>query len=270
MSVSSSPKRGTTQSQFLCIGHQSTPPPEQYTEIMFTIWYYTRYIFTWDTDIHVQDRKGSRGSPASSYRPVTLSVVMTKILELYIFEVCQTHTPHSAQFGFVDGRGTYMAISLAHDVMAYFNDCGSAVYTCSLDAEGAFDAIPHVVIFGKLDGIVPDYAWRVMYAWYRQMYVTIRLHGALGQILSVRRGTRQGGLSSPRIFNVFYGDLIDTISKSDRGISLRGETYSVFCYTDDLLIASTTSTGSQTLRDLCDSYPSTDCGSTLRKQAAPL
>ena len=123
---------------------------------------------------------------------MTLSVVMTKILELHILDVCQTHTPHPAQFGFVDGRGTDMAISLAHDVMAYFNDRGSAVYTCSLDAEGAFDAIPHVVIFGKLDGIMPDYAWRVLYAWYRQMYVTIRLHGALGQRLPVKRGTRQG------------------------------------------------------------------------------
>ena len=57
-----------------------------------------------------------------------------------------------------------MAISLAHDIMAYFNDRGSAVYTCSLDAEGAFDAIPHV--FGKL-------------------------HGALEQRVPVRRGTRQ-------------------------------------------------------------------------------
>ena len=187
-------------------------------------------------------KKGKDPEAASSYKPVNLSVVMTKILELYILEVYQTHTPHPAQFGFVDGRGTDMAISLAHDVMAYFNDCGSAVYTCSLDAEGAFDAIPHVVIFGKLDGIVPDYAWRVMYAWYRQIYVTIRLHGALGQRLPVRRGTRQGGLSSPWIF------------KSDRGISLRGETYSVFCYANDLLIASTTSTGLQALIDLCDSY----------------
>ena len=138
-----------------------------------------------------------------------------------------------------------MAFSLAHDVMAYFNDRGSAVYTCSLDAECAFDSIPHVVIFGKLDGIVTDYAWRVMYAWYRQMYVTIRLHGALEQILAVRRGTLQGGLSISRICNVFYGDLIDTISKSDRGIYMRGETYSVFCYAGDLLIASTTSIGLQ-------------------------
>ena len=147
-----------------------------------------------------------------------------------------------------------MAISQAHDVMTYFNGRGSSVYTCSLDAEGASDAIPHGVIIGKLDGIMPDYAWRVMYAWYRQMYVTTRLHGALGQRLPDRRGIRQGGLSSPWIFNVFYGDVIDTISMSNSGISLRGETYSVFCYADDLLIASTTSTGLQALIDLCDSY----------------
>ena len=152
------------------------------------------------------------------------------------------------------GERTDMAISLAHDVMAYFNDHGSAVYTCSLDAEGAFDAIPHVVIFGKLDGIMPDYAWRVLYAWYRQMYVTIRLHGTLGQRLPVKRGTRQGGLSSPWIFNLLYEDLINNISHSDSGISLRGETYNVFCYADDLLITSTTVSGLQSLIDMCDSY----------------
>ena len=199
-------------------------------------------------------KKGKDSQAANSYRPVSLSVFITKILELHILDVCQTHTPHPAQFGFVDGRGTYMAISLAHDVTAYFNDRGSAVYTCSLDTEGAFDAIPHVVIFGKLDGITPDYAWRVLYAWYRQMYVAIRLHGGLGQRLSVKRGTRQGGLSSPWICNVFYEDLIDNISHSDRGISLRGETYNVLCYADALLITSTTVSGLQSLIDMCDSY----------------
>ena len=68
--------------------------------------------------------KGKDPEAASSYRPVTLSVVMTKILQLYILDVCQTHTPHPDQFGFVDGRGADMAISLAHDVMVYSNDRG--------------------------------------------------------------------------------------------------------------------------------------------------
>ena len=50
-----------------------------------------------------------------------------------------------------------MAIAVAHDVSQYYNSRGSSTFTCSLDAEGAFDHIPHSVIFGKLDGMMPDH-----------------------------------------------------------------------------------------------------------------
>ena len=72
----------------------------------------------------------------------------------------------------------------------------------------------------------------------------IRLHGALGQRLPVRRRTRQGDYAAhgSSTYSTGVGDPIDTISKSDSGLSPRGETYSVFCYADDPIIASTTST----------------------------
>ena len=156
-----------------------------------------------------------------------------------------------------------MAISLAHDVLAYFNDRGSAVCTCSIDA------IPHAGIFGKLDGIVPDYDYVCVVSVNACHHKATRSTRAE---IACQEMNPPGGLSSPWIFNLFYRDLIYTISKSDRGISLRGKTYSVFCYADDLPIASTTSTGLEALIDLCGSYiyPSTECGSTLRQQAAPL
>ena len=96
--------------------------------------------------------------------------------------------------------------------------------------------------------IYRNIAWSVsvaIHAFGRQSHVWLKLlrcHGCRGNnIINIRF--------------IIYGDLIDTtVSKSDRGISLRGETYSVFCYADDLLIASTTSTGLQALIDLCDSY----------------
>ena len=40
-------------------------------------------------------KKGKDPQAANSYRPVTLSVVMTKILELHILDVCQTHATPS-------------------------------------------------------------------------------------------------------------------------------------------------------------------------------
>ena len=50
-------------------------------------------------------------------------------------------------YRFVAGRGMNMATSLANGVIQYYTKRGSPVYTCSLDAEGAFDAVPHAILF---------------------------------------------------------------------------------------------------------------------------
>ena len=42
-----------------------------------------------------------------------------------------------------------MAVSLANDIFTYCIDKGSPVFTCSLDAQGAFDEIPHSILFKK-------------------------------------------------------------------------------------------------------------------------
>ena len=39
-----------------------------------------------------------------------------------------------------------MATFLANDVFSYCTKRGLPVYTCSLEAEGAFDAVPHSVL----------------------------------------------------------------------------------------------------------------------------
>ena len=103
-------------------------------------------------------KTGKASHLASSYRQVTLSVTLSKVLELHILHMCQQHQPHPAQFGFASDRGTDMVIALAHDVSEYFNRRGSPVFTCSLDAQGALDHIPHSVIFAKLDGVLPDHS----------------------------------------------------------------------------------------------------------------
>ena len=67
----------------------------------------------------------------------------------------------------------------------------------------------------------------------------------------MERGTRQGGLNSPLIFNAFYQDLVQKLQNNiQHGIVINGITYNVFAYADDLLLASTTVTGLQSLIDL--------------------
>ena len=76
------------------------------------------------------------------------------------------------------------------------------------------------------------------------IYVRVRWNGALGHEIQIKKGTRQGGITSPFLFNAFYHDMI---TMTVGGIRIVCTSYSVFCYADDVLVASTTTTGLQTL-----------------------
>ena len=67
-----------------------------------------------------------------------------------------------------------MAVSLVNDGISYCTERGSPVYTCSLDAQGAFDAIPHAVLFRKAMDVLPDHGWMIIVNWYRAICVQIK------------------------------------------------------------------------------------------------
>jgi exonuclease III len=193
-------------------------------------------------------------SVPKNYRPITLSPTFSKILEKFLLLKCKGYRFSEAQFGFVEGVGTDIAATLYHDVVSHCNYRGSAVYTCSLDAEGAFDFIPHEMLFFKCMDIVPGHLWLTLLNWYSKLSVCIKWHGKLSTAVMVKQGTRQGGLSSPFLFNCFYYDLITELDSAQTGIRIHNINYNVFCYADDVMIASLTQSGLQHLTNLAASY----------------
>jgi len=129
------------------------------------------------------------------YRPVTVSCTLSKFLELYIdmglLNVSGYHEFGDLQFGFVAGRSTNMATSLANDIIKYSTKRGSPVYTCSLDAEVAFDAVPHAILFQKAINVIPDNCWVIMVKWYRSIYVQVKWSSILSEPTKICKGTRQ-------------------------------------------------------------------------------
>ena len=107
-------------------------------------------------------------------------------------------------------------------IVVTYKDRGSTVYTCFLDAEGAFDVIPHYrpILFQKAMGVLPDHCWHIMINWYSNLNVQIKCCGKYSTKINIHVGTRQGGLSSPYLFNLFYQELIDLLSKCTGGILL--------------------------------------------------
>ena len=147
-----------------------------------------------------------------------------------------------------------MAVSLVNDVISYCTERGSPVYTCSLDAQGAFDAITHAVLFRKAMDVLPDHCWMIIVNWYRAICVQIKWGSALSEPITVHKCTRQGGLSSPFLFNLFYQDLINELSECTGGIIINKQSFNVFCYADDLMLASLTVTGLQTMINVANRY----------------
>ena len=46
--------------------------------------------------------------------------------------------------------------------------------------------------------------------------------------IPIRRGLRQGALTSPMLFNIFYRQLTDTHSRHDAGVIIDNHKYNVF------------------------------------------
>jgi hypothetical protein len=147
-----------------------------------------------------------------------------------------------------------MAISLASDVIKYFNTRGSTVYACTLDAEMAFDGIPHSVLLYKAINVIPDPWWCILYMWYKYLKVRIKWNGNLSDCFRIERGTRQGGLTSPFLFNIFYQDLVSDLHMTTGGLKIDNISYSVLAYADDLLLLSATVSGLQGLINYANEY----------------
>ena len=169
-----------------------------------------------------------------------VSLTFSKLLELHVLEECSSHEFSDLQFGFIKGRGTEMATALLRDVIDYSTTRGSVVHSCSLDAESAFDAIPHCILFDKAHLVLPTHCRLVMHEWYSQLTININWRGCYSKDDDVNIGTRQGGLSLHLLFNIF---LIDRLSFQHCGIIISNESYNVFCYADDLILTSLTVTG---------------------------
>ena len=182
----------------------------------------------------------------NNYRPVMLSSIISKVLEYAILDNTN-HSFSDSQYGFVSGRDTKMAIASTVDVITYCNTRGSAVYACTLDAEKAFDAIPHCVLLSKVYNVIHDNFWRLLYTWYSNSNAVIRWNNRMSEPFKLARGTRQGGLTSPFMFNLIYQDVVDEINCLNGGIKIGNTSFNIFCYADDLLLTSTTASGLQKL-----------------------
>ncbi len=184
---------------------------------------------------------------------ITRSACQSRVVIVELTLVPEVNISES-QYGFRKGRGTGMANALLNDVISYCKFKDSPLFLASLDAEKCFDSVCHVSLFVKLIDVLPQYQWLYLYNWYRNLKGVVKWNGSFSNVFDVTRGTRQGSVLSPYLFNIFLNDLLIQLKESKFGVNIGNRIYNSFSYADDISLFSVSVPGLQHLIDACFRY----------------
>ena len=98
------------------------------------------------------------------------------------------------------------------------------------------------------------YLVTILCYWYRHQVMFVRWGSSLSTGFRVTNGVRQGGILSPLLFSVYINDLSIILSETGIGGSIGGKFVHHMIYADDLCVISLSSSGLQSLLNICTEY----------------
>ena len=206
-------------------------------------------------------KKGKSTSECASFRPITVAPTLCKIFELLVIDEIQEKcwTPPS-QFGFQRGLGCGHAISALASVLIDADESKESIVIGLHDVCRAYDSLLHdqlILDMGKR-GVQKDILLPIkdMYD-HLQAELLLPGHGrALTEytpdvmlsyrgnpVVPVKKGARQGSVTSPCAFN---NCIIEPQSTIETTCIARGIDVTMIAYADDILNPSRTVAGTET------------------------
>ena len=191
-----------------------------------------------------------------NYRPIALATILSKVAEHLLLNRCEEflHTS-SYQFGFKSGHATDLCIYALKETIQYYKLRGSPVFACFLDARKAFDRVNHWSLLKKLlTRGAPCYIVKFLMIWFQTQLFCVQWGASLSEYFHVSNGVRQGGIISPRLFNMYVDELNYRLSKCGVGCNIGGSFLNNFSYADDMVLICPSVKGLRLLISICEQF----------------
>ena len=191
--------------------------------------------------------KGKGGDPLlkKSYRGITLTSVLAKVLELVLMErigplLEDAGVPQISQTAYKKGVSCQDSIFASQEANAKFISEGDNVYSCFYDLASAFDTVKFSVLLEELFRVgVKGKCWQLIRQWYCDPVSQVKLGNQLSKPFYIRCGICQGSVLSPSLFNLVMDPLLTTLKSRGLGLSVNGLFLGTFAHGDDIRTSAT-------------------------------
>ena len=171
------------------------------------------------TIVPIVKNKCGKLSDSNNYRPIALATIMSKVFESVLLLKCESYLDTcDNQFGFKSKHSTEFCIYTLKEFIDFYKKRNTTVFVTFLDASKAFDRIDHWLLYEKMiDKQIPLFIIRILVFWYSQQMMRIRWGNSFSDPFKVSNGVKQGGILSPKLFNVYMDSLSIQLNSSNVG-----------------------------------------------------
>ena len=154
----------------------------------------------------------------NNYRPIAIVTVMSNILEICVQMKLEDYlSTTDNQFSYKTGHSTNMCFVFCFfkDIVRHYNKHRTPIYVCLLNASKAFDCVNHWKLFKVMvERKCPAFIIRLLMYWYRNQKLCVNRDSVNSKKFSVTNGIKQGGILSPKLFNIYVNVLSTSLMKN--------------------------------------------------------